>query len=74
MCNIFSNSCQELEMQERRNAGQEGCIGQVGCRTGGMQDKRDAGHEGGRKGGMQDRSTQHCLLNRGFFVQYTDVS
>ena len=26
------------------------------CRTGGMQDRRDAGQEGCRTGGMQDRS------------------
>ena len=27
----------------------------LGCRTGGMQDRRDAGQEGCRKGGMQER-------------------
>ena len=36
-------------MQDRRNAGQEG------CRIGGMKDRSDAGREGYRKGRMQDR-------------------
>ena len=32
------------------------CVaGQVGCRTGGMQDRRDEGKDGCRKGGMRER-------------------
>ena len=45
-------------MQERRDAGKEG------CRKGGMQERRDTGKEGCMKGGMQDRR------DRGQEVQY----
>ena len=36
---------EEAGKYERRDAGQASA-GQVGCRTGGMQERRDAGHEG----------------------------
>ncbi len=47
-------------MQERRDAGQDRCR-QEGYRTGGMQDRRDAGQERYRTGEMLDRrDAVHC--------------
>ena len=47
------------KMQDRWDVEHEGCRTVVmqtgGMRTGGKQDRRDAGQEGCRKGGMQDR-------------------
>ena len=53
--------CGRGEVLDRRNTGQDRWDaglegrGQEGCRTGGMQDRRDSGQEGCRKLGMQDR-------------------
>ena len=41
-------------MQDRSDAGHEGCRTGV-IRTGGVQDRKDAGKVGCRKGGMQER-------------------
>ena len=45
-------------MQDRRDAGQEG------CRTVGMQDRRDAGEAGCRTGGMQERRDAGHILGQ----------
>ena len=46
-------------MQDRYDAGKKGFKMQgVGGRTGGMQDKKDAGQEGCRKGGAQERKAE----------------
>ena len=42
-------------MQERRDAGKEGCRKEE-CRKVGMQERRVAGKDGCRKGGVQERT------------------
>ena len=45
---------EEAGKDERRDAGQASA-GQVGCRNGGMQERRDAGHEGCWSGAIKER-------------------